>query len=123
MARKAVIETRTPLVVNNVVMVDPKRCPILHRCLTLMLERSRGPWAKVVELRASNQNDAADRLARKAMGVQGEPMSEEAKEKLRAYAEEHKDEIKERAKLKRAAQARTRAIMVAPRRRKVGVGR
>lgn len=118
MAKKAVAtETRTPLIVNGAVMVDPKRCPILHRCLTLMLERGRGQWAKVVELRASGEMDAADRAARKAMGIVPEPMSEEAKEKLREYNETHKEEIRERAKFKRMAQRRTRAIMAAPRRR------
>jgi hypothetical protein len=116
MAKKAVTETRTPLIENGVVKVDPLRFPILHRCMTLLLERSRGPWAKVVELRASGQMDAADRAARRAMGVKTEPMSEETKEKLRAYNEEHKDEIKERRDQERIVRQRTRAIMAAPKR-------
>lgn len=117
--KKATTETRTPLIANGVVMVDPKRCPILHRCLTKMLaEGGRRQWAKVVELRASGDLDAADKVARKAMGVQSEPMSEETKEKLRAYNEAHADEIKERARLKRMTQRRTRAIMVAPKHRR-----
>ena len=113
MAKKAeVTETRTPLIVNGEVAVDPKKCPTLHRVLTLMLQGSRrSDWAKVVELRASGQADEADRAARKAMGVKGEPMTEETKEKLRQYNEEHKEEIKERAQLKRQIKARTRAIM------------
>lgn len=117
MAKKAVTETRTPLIVNGAVMVDPKRFPILHRCLTRMVETSRGPWAKVVELRASNEPDAADRAARKAMGIKSEPMSEETKAKLREYNETHKDEIKARREQERVVRQRTRAIMAAPRRR------
>lgn len=107
-----------PLVVKGTPAVDPARCPTLHRVLTRMLERMReqGDWAQVVELRAKGELDAADRVARRAMGIVPEPMSEEAKEKLREYREAHAEEIKDRAKLKRAVQARTRAIMVAPRR-------
>jgi hypothetical protein len=53
------------------------------------------------------------------MGIVPEPMSEEAKEKLREYNETHKDEIKARAKLKRVTRARTRTIMVVPRGRRM----
>lgn len=112
------IETRGPLIVKGVVAVDLKRCPALHRMLTRMVER-QSDWAKVVELRALGDLDAADRIAKRAMGIVPEPMSEEAKEKLREYNETHKDEIKERAKLKRMTQRRTRAIMVAPKSRRV----
>lgn len=111
------IETTGPLIVKGAVAVDAQRCPTLHRALTQMLERRRD-WAKVVELRAKGELDAADRIAKRAMGIVPEPMSEEAKEKLREYNETHKEEIKERAKLKRTIKSRTRQIMVAPGRKR-----
>jgi len=111
------IETRGPLIVKGAVAVDLNRCPALHRMLTRMVGR-QSDWATVVELRAKGELDAADRVAKRAMGIMPEPMSEEAKRKLREYNEIHKDEIKARAKLKRVARARTREIMVAPRRRR-----
>lgn len=116
------IETTGPLITRGAVAVDPKRCPTLHRALSRMIEcqRAEGDWARVVELRANGEFDAADRIARRAMGVKSEPMSEEAKEKLREYRETHAEEIKARAKQKRAIKARTRAIMVAPKRRRIG---
>lgn len=114
------IETTGPLIVKGAVAVDSERCPTLHRALSRMIERraERGDWMQVVELRAKGEFDAADRIARRAMGIMPEPMSEEAKEKLREYNETHKEEIKERVKLKRIVKARTQAIMVAPRRRR-----
>lgn len=112
----AVTETRTPLVVNGAVMVDPVKFPALHRCLSRTV--STGLWGKVVELRKSGQLDAADRAARKAMGIKGEPMSEEVKAKLREHNETHKDEIKVQRRLARMTRQRTRAIMAAPRRRR-----
>jgi len=117
---KPKVESTGPLIVRGVPAVDPQRCPTLHRALTRMLERQReqGDWSRVVELRAKGDLDAADRVARRAMGIMPEPMSEEAKEKLRLYREEHVEEIKDRAKLKRTIRARTRAIMVAPKRRR-----
>lgn len=118
MKRGKVTETRGPLVVGGVVMVDPERFPALHRAVSKMVERGRGPWVRVVELRAKGEADAADRAARRAMGVKGEPMTEEAKEKLREYREAHKDEIAARAKLKRVVKARTRQMMKPARRRR-----
>lgn len=117
---KPKIETRSPLIVGGTVAVDAKRCPTLHRCLTLMLERGRGQWTKVVELRAAGDLDAADRIAKRAMGIMPEPMSEETKQKLKEYNETHKEELRDRAKLKRTVTARARTIMVAPKRRKIG---
>jgi len=81
------------------VQVDPKTCPTLHRSLVAGLTLLNG-WQEVVELRAQGKDDSADRLARKLMGVQSEPMSEETKAKLREYAEAHKDEITERRRTK-----------------------
>ncbi len=79
----------------------------IHRGLAC----SRGGWDVVVDLRAAGDLEGAERAARKAMGIHGEPMSEETKEKLRKYQIEHAEEIKARAAIKAAAKARTRAIM------------
>lgn len=72
---------------------------------------SREAWREVAELRRKGDSDAADRAARKAMGIKGEPMSEETKEKLRAWKEAHAQEIADRKALEAATKARTRAIM------------
>jgi hypothetical protein len=98
-------ETRGPLLKKDgTVAVDPLRCPTLYRVLTQMVEREdgQGAWAKVVELRAKGELDAAERAAKRAMGIKGEPMDEETKAKLRVYEAEHKEEI--------AARRRTRRI-------------
>lgn len=58
-------------------------------------------WAKVWTARLAGENEKAQRLARRAMGIKGPEMSEETKEKLRAYGVEHKDEIAHRAKMRR----------------------
>jgi len=54
------------------------------------------PFAKVVELREKGEDASARRAVKKILGVQGPPMSEETKEKLRVYKETHKEEIKRR---------------------------
>lgn len=71
----------------------------------------RAAWTKVAELRRAGDGDAADRLARRAMGIKSEPMSEETKEKLRLWKEEHAAEIQARKDLDALTKARTRAIM------------
>lgn len=82
------------------------------------LSRCRdGRWTKVVELRASGEEDAAGRLVRKILGVQGPVMDEETKEALRAWREAHKEEIKERDRRKRGIRARTLELLAAGRRR------
>lgn len=111
--RKIRVEAVCPLVANGIPAVDPQRCPTLHRALTRMLERghSQGDWAKVVELRAKGDLEAAGRIARRAMGIAPEPMDDETKMKLRAHAEEHKEEIKGRRKQEREVRRRTTALL------------
>jgi CHASE3 domain sensor protein len=92
--------------------VDPVKCPRLHAALRREVEARQGGWAKVAELRRAGDLDAADRLVRRLLGVQGAPMSEETKEKLREYTEAHKDEIRDRRKHERDVQRRTRALLV-----------
>lgn len=57
-------------------------------------------WGKVVELRKAGKESEADTLVRKITGTYKE-MTEEAKEKLKNYYEDHKEEILAKAKLKR----------------------
>ena len=106
---------------DGTVAVDPACCPVLHRVLTRMVERQKeeqqGGWARVVELRAAGEADAADRLVRKLLGVQGPPMTEEKKAELRAYAEAHKEEIQQRKKQKREVRRRTVALLTTGRRK------
>jgi CHASE3 domain sensor protein len=89
------------------VTVDPKKCPTLARCLARGRAVEDKEWAHVVELRRAGKDDAAGRLAKKLLGIQGPPMTEEVKEKLRQYNEEHKEEIAAR---KKARAARQKAI-------------
>jgi hypothetical protein len=91
--------------------VDPIKYPSLYAALKRGTEAIREGWQKVSDLRQAGHNDAANRLARKLLGVQGEPMSEETKEKLRRYNEEHKEEIQERRKQERATLERTKALL------------
>lgn len=79
-------------------------------------ECGRDPrWERVVELRSQGQEDSANRLARRILGVSKE-MSEEAKEKLRIWKEEHAQELAERKKTKAVARQRLKAMMRPPRR-------
>jgi hypothetical protein len=98
------------------IAVDPQKHPELHRALGAGLAW-REQWARIVELHRAGQHDAADRLRRKILGLV-EPMSDEAKAKLRAYNEDHKDEIRARAKIKRIERRRLRAVMKAGKGRK-----
>ena len=91
--------------------VDPVKCPSLHAALRRMEERQQSGWGRVVELRRSGQEDAAGRLVRRLLGIQGPPMSEETKEKLRRYNEEHVEEIKARKQQQREVRQRTIALL------------
>lgn len=106
---------------DGTVAVSKRKCPTLHRCLTRMVERkeqeAKKGWGRVAELRAAGQIDSACRVARKLLGVQGPPMSEEKKEELRIYHEKHKLEISERNKQKRFVRRRTLEVLKAPRRK------
>ena len=93
--------------------INPKRYPSLHaatlRGEALVLADLAG-WSRVETLRREGHGEAADRVARKLLGVV-EPMSEEAKAKLREYRETHKEEIAAKAKAKAVLRKRTKAIM------------
>jgi hypothetical protein len=76
-----------------------------HGCPTL------SDWGRVMKLRQQGESHAADRLARKLLGIRGEPMDEETKEKLRRWKEEHAAQIKVRDEIRRAAQKRQKVLM------------
>jgi len=91
--------------------VDPVKCPRLHAALLRMEARDREGWSRVAELRRSGEDGSASRLVRRLLGIRGEPMSEETKEKLRQYNEEHADEIRERKEQEREIRQRTIALL------------
>lgn len=102
------------------VLVDKKKCPALHRVLTRMaarLQESRKDWGRVIEARKAGEEDKADRIARRLMGIQGPEMSEEKKAELKAYYEAHKDEIAAKRKAKAAAKRRMKELTKARRRK------
>lgn len=78
-----------------------------HGCPTM------ADWGRVMKLRQEGETQSAERLARRLLGVKGEPMDEEAKERLRRWKEEHAQEIKDREELKRNTQKRLK-LLVAP---------
>ena len=96
------------------VLVDGKRFPSLYRALergAVHVRNTRADWERVANFRQKGQNEKADRLAKKLIGVTGPPMTAEAKQWLRDYREEHADEIKDRAQRRREVQRRTRELM------------
>ena len=97
--------------------VNPVKCPHLYAALKRGQESQYEGWVRVVELRRSGQEDAAGRLVRKLLGVQGPPMPEEVKEKLRRYNEEHRDEIRERRLQAVATRRRTLALLTTGKKR------
>lgn len=70
-------------------------------------------WARVTLLKEKGEDQMAERLARKLLGVKGEPMDEETKEKLRQWKADHAEEIKDREELKKTTRQRLEAL-VAP---------
>lgn len=97
---------------DGTIAVSAKKHPGLYRSL----ERGqtwRLRWVRVLELRRKGENERADKLAYSLMGVKGPPMPEERKEHCRQYKQDHKEEIKERAKQTRAVNLRTRQLTMA----------
>lgn len=91
--------------------VDPIKCPRLYAKLKALEEQRQAGWGKVAELKRTGDTDAAAKLSRKLLGIQGPPMSEETKEKLRAYNEANKEEIRERRRREREVRRRTLALL------------
>lgn len=68
-------------------------------------------WQEVVTARRAGEADKADRLVKKILGITGPPMTEEKKAELRAYREEHKEELAERARFKRQTESRAKQLI------------
>ena len=77
----------------------------------------KADWGKVMEARRAGNDETASRIARKLLGIQGPPMTEETKEKLRLYQEEHAEEIKARRAIAASARRRLRQVTKPSRRR------
>lgn len=104
------------------VLVNRRKFPALYASLERGLvawRKEREQWARVWNLRRRGHDDQADRLAKKLIGVQGPPMTEEKKEYLRQWKLEHKDEIAERKRMKATVRQHVKAIVAAPRRQLV----
>jgi hypothetical protein len=95
--------------------INPKRYPNIHaatlRGEALVMAELAG-WSRVETLRREGHCESADRVARKLLGVV-EPMSEEAKAKLREYRNTHKEELALKAKAKAQLRKRTKVLMKA----------
>jgi len=101
--------------------VDPVKCPRLHAALQRERERREEAWKRVQELRKEGRDQSAKRVVKKILGVKkGPPMSEEKKEELAQWKEEHKDEIKERKDQAREIRKRTIALLTTGKRKKEG---
>ena len=80
-----------------------EKFPKISKLITHWKSNVCNPWKQVIELKRSGQERDADSLIAKITGTY-KPMTEEAKEKLKTYYEEHKEEILAKAKLKRMTQ-------------------
>lgn len=89
------------------ILVDPRRCPALHRALQAAARaraKARAGWVRVAELRAKGRQEEADALVRRLLGVQEkkEPMTPERRAAVREYERTHKDEILAKRRRRRA---------------------
>ncbi len=96
------------------VLVSKRKYPSLHRSLqqgAAPYRKERADWLRVSTLRAKGRPEQAQRIARRLMGIEGPPMSEEVKAKLKQYNLEHADEIRQRREQKAALRHRTKEIL------------
>lgn len=99
--------------------VDPEKCPRLHAALQREKERREAAWKRVQELRGEGRDQSARRVVKQILGVKkGPPMSEDKKQELAEYKEEHKDEIKDRHHQEREIRRRTIALLTTGKRKK-----
>jgi uncharacterized Zn finger protein (UPF0148 family) len=99
---------------DGTVAVDPQVCPTLHARLEASRAKKRERWDRVQKLRREGLDDKADRLSKRLLGVKGKsrgPMTEEKKEYLANWKEEHKDEIKQRKQQASEIRKRTLALL------------
>ncbi len=96
------------------VLVSQQTFPHLHRALETGLKgyrKDRADWERVAQLRQAGKTETAYRIARRLLGVQGEPMSEEDKGRLRQYGIDNADAIRERRIQKQRLKKRTRDLI------------
>lgn len=95
------------------VAVDPQKYPTLHARLEASRAKVREKWERVQELRRQGLDGSAERLTKKLLGVKSRkgPMTEEKKEYLANWKEEHKEEIKQRKQTEREIRQRTLALL------------
>jgi len=94
---------------NYTNLVDKNKCPALYRSLErwLISEREKlEKWKKHYESMREGNFDKASKIYRDIMGIFGEPMTEDVKQRLREWNEEHKEEIKLKNKMRREIKAR-----------------
>lgn len=96
------------------VLVSKRQYPSLHRSLQQGVgpyRRERADWLRVATLRTKGRPEQAQRIARRLMGIEGPPMNDEDKARLRQYAVDHVDEIKARREQKAALRRRTKELL------------
>jgi len=99
--------------------VDPVKCPRLHAALQRERERREAAWKRVQELREEGRDSSARRVVKQILGVKkGPPMSDDKKQELAQWKEEHKDEIKGRHQQEREIRRRTIALLTTGKRKK-----
>lgn len=92
--------------------VDPVKCPRLHAALVRQEQRREADWARVEQLRRKGKDGSAHRLVRRILGVKkGPPMSQERKDELAQWKEDHKEEIAERKQQEKEVRKRTIAML------------
>ena len=99
------------------VLVSQRKYPHLHRALEAGLKdyrKDRVDWERVSTLRQKGKTETAYRIARRILGVQGPPMTEETKAKLRQYGIDNADAIAERRKQRQLLRKRTKELTKAP---------
>jgi len=112
--RKQKIEDTGPLFnKDGTVAVDATKYPRLHAALERGRTKQRERWERVQELRRAGLDGSAERLAKRLLGVKSKkgPMTEEKKEYLAQWKEEHKDDIKQRKQSEREIRQRTLALL------------
>lgn len=99
--------------------VDPEKCPRLYAALKRERDRRDAAWKKVHDLRREGRDQSAQRVVKGILGVKkGPPMSDDKKEQLAEWKEEHKEEIKDRKDQEREIRKRTIALLTTGKRKK-----
>ena len=98
------------------VAVDKNKHPELYNAIERSLDW-RKTWQQIVDYKKEGKHAKAEKLRLQSLGL-WEPMTDEAKEKLRQYGIDHKEEIDARRKMKQEIKKRTLQQINRPRKRK-----